>query len=109
LNDRSSRSGRRLARALDNGELPDRHFVLTSTVEWKITIEPRMLTGALQPDLVVVEIADVARHTAPPLLAAEVLSPSDRRLLEQSDLTASKASASTTPSADSPTTSKSTG
>jgi Uma2 family endonuclease len=76
-----------LARALDNGEVPDQHFVLTSAVEWEITVEPRMLTGALQPDLVVVEMADVARLTRPPLLAAEVLSPSDRRLLEQSELT----------------------
>ena len=98
-----------LARSLADGEVPDQHFVLTSAVEWEIIAEPRMLTGALQPDLVVVEMADVARLTGPPLLAAEVLSPSDRRLLEQSELTRIEGKRLDYATAGSPTTSRSIG
>jgi Uma2 family endonuclease len=77
----------RLARALDRGDMPAGFIALASTVEWEIPVGPLLLTGAPQPDVVVIEISDVTRLTAPPLLAAEVLSPTDRRLLDHSDLT----------------------
>jgi Uma2 family endonuclease len=77
----------RLAAALDGGDVPDGFIVVTSAVEWEIAAGPLVLAGAPQPDVVVMELADVARLTAPPLLAAEVLSPSDRALLARSDLT----------------------
>src|SRR5688572_26915088 len=76
-----------LAQALDNGQVPDGFIVTTSAVEWEIGIEQRLLAAAPQPDIVVMARTDVERLTQPPLLAVEVLSPSDRRLLDRSELT----------------------
>lgn len=75
----------RLAEALRPG-VPDGHVVTAHPVEWEIG-GGRRLSGAPQPDVVVVEDVDVQRLTAPPMLAAEVLSASDRRPLERSELT----------------------
>jgi Uma2 family endonuclease len=76
-----------LAAALQRGEVPDGYIVLPIPVEWEITSSPLVLTATPQPDLVVVERADGKRLCRPPLLAAEVLSPSDRSMLSQSGLT----------------------
>lgn len=76
---------KQLMSMLDPG-VPDGCEVLWG-VEWEIAAAPCLLTGAPQPDLVVMECVDVKRLTQPPLLAVEVLSPSDRRVLEDSELT----------------------
>lgn len=76
-----------LAGALNHGDVPDGYLVVTSAVEWEIAIDETHLTGAPQPDLVVIQVGDAARLTTPPLLAAEVLSLSDRDRLPRSGLT----------------------
>jgi Uma2 family endonuclease len=74
----------RLADALRAG-VPASCVVSTSAVEWEIG--GAILTGAPQPDLVVATPADTPRLLGPPLLAAEILSPSDRQMHTKSGMT----------------------